>query len=371
MKTSKSDLDAAPCCPDLQRDGTCDRFDFVRVLQMPLLVPQLDRRVIVRLYLHFRIERCPGPLLLGDPAYSTTLLPGEKVRLFVMDRRNSFTFDSATRVAYRHQHMSEDQYYMRAVQTSFGLREAEQTGRATSSESQRQSSMSGEIDGGLLGDIFGGPSFSIQNSSFSRNAVSGYLNRQRSSFFSADSQAVAATRLTNSVSVGEVSTRTHVEGSSEEHFESSSREFSNPNRCHAVTYIFYRLNKQQTVTFSLVNIERDVLFGEDTFVGPNPDFHEQALEIVDRRLAELGIFTPDGEPDPNYMSRYYSQRVSSIPTPGIIVKGCLDECDMCEGALEKKYQLENEMFKKQIELLEKSQEYRCCPCENEVLTEEE
>ena len=52
----------------------------------------------------------------------------------------------------------------------------------------------------------------------------------------------------------------------------------------------------------------------------------------------------------------------------MIVKGCLDECDVCEPSLDREIQLdlerkqlENELLKKQIELLEKSQEYRCCP----------
>ena len=51
----------------------------------------------------------------------------------------------------------------------------------------------------------------------------------------------------------------------------------------------------------------------------------------------------------------------SLPTPGIIVKGCLDDCDVCEPLLKEKLQLENDLLRKQIELLEKSQEYRCCP----------
>lgn len=62
------------------------------------------------------------------------------------------------------------------------------------------------------------------------------------------------------------------------------------------------------------------------------------------------------------------ERVSSLPTPGMLVKGCLDSCDVCEPALEKEIQLDlerkqlqNELLKKQIALLEKSQEYRCCP----------
>ena len=56
------------------------------------------------------------------------------------------------------------------------------------------------------------------------------------------------------------------------------------------------------------------------------------------------------------------------PPPGILVKGCLDDCDVCEPTLMKGIELDlehkrlqNELLKKQIDLLEKSQEYRCCP----------
>jgi len=42
-----------------------------------------------------------------------------------------------------------------------------------------------------------------------------------------------------------------------------------------------------------------------------------------------------------------------------VIKGCLDECDICEPLLDR--ELENELLKKQIDLLDKSQEYRCCP----------
>jgi len=52
----------------------------------------------------------------------------------------------------------------------------------------------------------------------------------------------------------------------------------------------------------------------------------------------------------------------------VIVKGCLDTCSICEPEVEKKIQyeldrmdLENQLLKRQIDLLEKSQEYRCCP----------
>jgi hypothetical protein len=67
------------------------------------------------------------------------------------------------------------------------------------------------------------------------------------------------TRKAASVSVGEVQSRTHTESESEDHFESSSREFTNPNKCHAVTFFFYRINKTQTIAYKLEAIERRVI----------------------------------------------------------------------------------------------------------------
>jgi hypothetical protein len=57
----------------------------------------------------------------------------------------------------------------------------------------------------------------------------------------------------------------------------------------------------------------------------------------------------------------------------VIVKGCLDDCNTCEPALHRKIDLEleharlqNELLKRQIELLDKSQEYRCCADKEDV-----
>ena len=92
--------------------------------------------------------------------------------------------------------------------------------------------------------------------SHNNHSVADYLNQQKTHMQSSASQAVSATRKAHSVSIGEVSSRTHIEGESEDHFEASSREFSNYNKCHAVTYMFYRLNKKQKIKFELVSIER-------------------------------------------------------------------------------------------------------------------
>lgn len=50
------------------------------------------------------------------------------------------------------------------------------------------------------------------------------------------------------------------------------------------------------------------------------------------------------------------------------MRGCLDECSICEEGLQEEIKLEqerkrlqNEHLKRQIELMEKDQEHRCCP----------
>src|SRR5260370_14764395 len=67
-----------------------------------------------------------------------------------------------------------------------------------------------------------------------------------------------STRAAASTSIGEVQTRNHQQSESEDQYESASRTFTNPNHCHAVTFLFYRINKCQTVKFELVSIDRRV-----------------------------------------------------------------------------------------------------------------
>jgi hypothetical protein len=96
---------------------------------------------------------------------------------------------------------------------------------------------------------------------------------------------------------------------------------------------------------------------------------EQALAQIDKQLVNAGLLTAvGGQVKPEVVSQISFERHFCLPTPGVLVKGCLDDCDICEPALHEeievdleKKKLANELLKKQIELLEKSQEYRCCP----------
>lgn len=237
-------------------------------------------------------------------------------------------------------------------------------------------------------------------------------------------------RAASSTAVGEVQTRAHSEGESEDHHESSSREFKNPNRCHALTFLFYKLNKCQTIRWELVGIERHVVdpaapthtilndpppTGNVSVIpdairatskerltierqartsvaeagagiageriakfaatrifdgGPiPPELRQAALDAVDEQLMHEGLIdAPGGEASEQARRRLGWERTVTLPTAGVIVKGCLDDCDVCEPALDREIELdlerralENELLKKQIMLLDKAQEYRCCP----------
>jgi hypothetical protein len=420
-----------PCCPVLEPCETCDQLDIPYRLPFRPLVTAGDRRQVVpvEVTLLFRLTRCPGPLSLGDLIYSNTLLPGEKVRLFTSDRHTRFTFDSETKLSYRQETTSEESYYMAGM--AYAMSNLNLLDTTNSSSSFGSSSVSGGGSAGIDLGIFsiGG---SASASSYDAHSAS-TLSRRLSEHAESTSRHVeVGTRAASSVSVGEVATRTHQQGESEDQYESSSREFANPNHCHAITFFFYRINKCQTLRFELVSIDRRIddpaaptgvqlnpptrpatgvavlssavlatakerldvatrarasvaeeqgVAGATSaiaqgrlglqFVTQEPiptNLQQTALAQVDKDLIAEGLLDPSGQPNPGLVKKLSWERKVSLPTPGVLVKGCLDECTICEPELEKQIaldlarkDLENQLLKKQIDLLEKSQEYRCCP----------
>jgi hypothetical protein len=412
-----------PCCPEFPADPVCDVMDFHYRLKYPTQVINRDRRVIVEVIIHARFERCPGPLALGDLVYSTTLFPGEKVRLFTADRRTRFTYDASTQLAYRNQQTSEERFYASSVHdamTDISSRDSQSASSSNKGSARGHGETSGAIQSFLDGasvDVSG---------SWDSSSTSSFLRELSTHAQSSDRRAETATRTANSVSVGEVSTRSHAEGSTEDHYESASREFANPNRCRAITYYFYQINKTQTVRFKIVAIYRRVIdpaansvvrnnaFADDGGIEVIPNgvlatdpkrfelqrmaqsmksavnvagisangesgvrvesepipaaLREKALKSVDLDLMRQGLLREDGQVDTERVLELGFERTSSLPTPGLYVRSCLDTCDVCEPALDEEIaldlerrRLENELLKQRIALLDKHQDYRCCP----------
>jgi hypothetical protein len=429
-----------PCCPPLEANRSCDILDFHYRQVYQTLVVLGDRRqtVTVEVIIHARLERCPGPMELGDLVYSTTLLPGEKVRLFTTDRRTRFTFDSATRVSYRNEQTQEEHFYMSSM--SDFMSDVTVRDSARSTNTSRGSAQGHGETSGFFSSIFGSPSVDVSGS-YNAESTSDFLRELSQHAEASHHRSEMGARGASTVSVGEVQTRSHAEGESQDHFESSSREFANPNRCHAVTFFFYRINKTQIVKFTIETIERRVIdpavntkvtnnafvsrgdvavipngvlatdenrlrveeigrasvaaqanaeargsgaavavfaalppgaVGFPGFPAPEPleaAVRRQALRQVDEQLVQAKLLDAvGGKVSVETQKQFSFERRSSLPTPGLLVKGCLDECDICEPTLEREIELdlerkrlENERLKREIELMDQDQEHRCCP----------
>ena len=94
-----------------------------------------------------------------------------------------------------------------------------------------------------------------------------------------------------------------------------------------------------------------------------------AIKAVDDDLTSAGLLDDKtGEVSEEARRQFELEVQTSLPTPGLFVRGCLDDCNICEPSLQreirlnlKRKKLENRLLERQIELLEKHQDYRCCP----------
>jgi hypothetical protein len=411
-----SQAHGVPCCPQFAPNDICDVLDFHYRLTYPTVVEAegINRqKVPVEVKLHFRLTRCRGPLAIGDLLYTTTLLPGEKVRLFTSDRRSKFTFDTATKFGYRNSQSSEESFFMQ--QMSDSLFDVSSRDSATSSN-QSHAHVDGHGDAGI--DIFGLGGSANMSGNFDSNSLSTFLGEHSQHAESSFHAAEMGTRKAASTSIGESQSRTHTESESQDHYESASREFENKNQCQAVTFLFYQINKTQTVKYTLEAVELRVMMdtdprrdftrvdanpvglstgvgitsttvlateqgrrvkGEDPALG-TPDLpfdvapklsaalREAAIKQAQKELADAGLLEAGGKVSAAAKASYSFEKQSALPTPGVLVKASLDDCTACEPARRKQIELDlehqrlqNELLKKQIDLLDKSQEYRCCP----------
>lgn len=422
-----------PCCPELKPCAVCDTLNFTYRLPFRPVVTAANQRtpVPVEVTLHFRLTRCAGPLSLGDPVYTTTLLPGEQVKLASSDRHTRFSYDKETSLSYRNEATSEESFYAAGMAYGMSNLDALDTTHTDSSFSSDSVSGGGGAGINLFGIHIGG---SVAASSYDAQSASSFAHSLSRHSQSLQSHMEVSTHAAASTSIGEVATREHQQGESQDQYEAATRTFSNPNHCHALTFFFYRINKCQTVKFELVGIERHVadpaaptsavlnppkpatgvaihsnavlatakarldvaqralesvaverggnqinsfgssrLFTSSThFLREEPipmEIRQAALAMVDKELVKEGLLDkPDGVVSRSLQKELSWEREMTIPTPGVMVKGCLDDCDICEPEVQKKTQLElthldlqNQLLQRQIELLDKAQEYRCCP----------
>src|SRR5262245_49540146 len=204
------------CCPVLSKEVCCDVLDFRYRLPHRVQVNDATGRVnvvTVEVILHVRVTRCPGPLFLGDPIHTITLLPGEKVRLFTSDRRTRYTFDSSSKLSYRNEQLSEDRYFMAAMQSSMSDLSVTDKSHSSSSESGKWD-FHGDASGSI--GFFSVSADTNANGSHSAQSTSDFLRQLSTHATASAHQSVQATHASASLSIGEVSTRTHIESESQD-----------------------------------------------------------------------------------------------------------------------------------------------------------
>jgi hypothetical protein len=388
--TEKTPVGKVCCCPPLHPCESCDELDVRYRLPFRPVVQTQDgeQQLLVEVTLCFRLECCTGPLTLGDLLYTTTLLPGEKVRLLTSDRNSRFSFSADSEYSARQFTTSEQSFFLAGMADSMSKLDVLESGSQDSSF--RASAASGGHYAGLnLGFLdIGGYAAAA---SYDANAASVFARSLSQHAQSSSRKVEASVRAASSTSVAEVASRSHATEESADKYESASRVFCNPNRCHALTYLFYRIEKCQTLRFTLVAIERRVddpacptgirplaaVGGgpEAANVGNGPaqqpipaPVRDAALSKVDAALRAEGLLDAAGNCSAETVERLCWERTVRLPTPGVMVKCCLDDCDACEPARKKEIELElaakeldNRLLHRKVELLEQSQEYRCCP----------
>jgi hypothetical protein len=392
MITEKTPVSKVGCCPPLHPWQSCDELDVRYRIPFRPVVQTKDgeQQLLVEVTVCFRLECCSGPLILGDLLYSTTLLPGEKVRLLTSDRNSRFSFSSDSEYAARQFTTSEQSFFLSGMADSMSNLDVLRQGESQSLY-QASAASGGHYAGVDLGFLdIGGYAAAT---SYDASAASAFFNSLSEHAESSSRKVETSVRASTSTSVAEVASRTHAAGESEDKYESASREFSNQNRCHALTYLFYRIEKCQKLRFKLVAIERRVddpacptgihplsagsSAGADQTAnggnGPAPQpipaaVRAAGLAQVDADLRAEGLLDAAGNCSAETVERLSWERTVRLPTPGVMVKCCLDECDSCEPARKREIELElaakelnNRLLQRKVELLEQSQEYRCCP----------
>jgi hypothetical protein len=403
------------CCPEIKDDKVCESMNFRYVVPF-----QNEDKVKVEVVLHYEFQRCAGAIVMGEPIYSTTLMPGEKVQLFTSDRHSRWSYDSESNLAYHNETTSEESFFSAGFSKAISDLTINEEGVSESSYEESWSEGGGGASLNLgfikIGNGSGGGSYDVHSLKEFAHSLSRHAK-------TAAGYVASAVRAKSATTIGEVAKQKHAKGESESSFEATSRTFSNPNKCNTVTYLFHKLNKLQTIKFKLVAIERRVedpaaptganqTYRVDTRgqlrvipkgisatnkdrlgveerarasaanqINSNPELPEtpsdlkpisielrkKVLKQVDQDLQTAHLIDAEGNPTKKIVAQLSWEKTEYLPTSGVVIKGCLDECNTCEPTLKKEIELElarkalkNDLLLKQIALLELSQEYRCC-----------
>ncbi len=306
----------------------CQFFYEGRVFSIPITNDRnaLNVRVIYQHCLKLT-GRQQGPLL-----YTTTLLPGEKVRLYEFDRYR--------RVRSATQRVSVHSSFRQTVSSLSQTRRAVSATAYTDVLSQVRTAADASISvGGGLAGFFGAPKgsgsteFEAQTTVASGASVS-VASEQFTQLAITASQAVEAERSLVISSFEE-----------EENRSTTSRTLRNHNHCHAVTYYVRRVNELYEISTRIESVEWQLGNGGPWMsfddLDDLPDGARKILIEIARLLPRKGDVTIDS-------------RMITLPTDGTLYEAELAHCSSCEPVVEamQKVKLEKERLKARRDCLE-------------------
>ncbi len=278
-----------------------------------------DQRTQVRITYEHCLQllgRQQGPLL-----YSTTLIPGESVRLYEFDRyrRTRSETNRLSVLASFRQTVSALSQNRRSSSTSAYFN--------TLNETREASDASLSVGGGLAG-FFGAPSGTISDSSSSES--------RRAVGASASSVAESFSQLAVTASQSLEAERSIVVSTFEdaEHRESTQRTLKNENPCFAVTYFVRRVLEVYQVTTRVVAI--DWRLGTQTDFRPMEELTDAAANI--KKVVEAIL---KGGPKVGQEAR--DRRQITVPTDGTLYEAELAHCSSCDPMREAELHIELEL----------------------------
>ncbi len=412
MVKAGDDLNDMICPPrQWEREHICD----VSVLTYSFNIRVNNQ--LVETTLRYRVERCTEDYVLSDLVHSVTLFPGEEVFLSTRSRHSVARFTEDASVSASQSSRSSDRVWMEAFKSMATDFSENQSGASKASSHSEYSKTGVEGGGGvnlLFFSIGGGASHA--SGEFDASSSSSFFNQINQHLESSVHQTNQVTRDTMSVSLTQVNSHRVSTAEQREELEVSTRKFSNENMCHTVTHYFYQIAKRQRIKITLEGRTFRVLnrfastavkmkpfqmsiannarldFANATTPANNPnavgiaelrDFTGQTVNTdlsMLQRVASVPYETFQREEKERQaaiqaveklldgdLKEYNHESVSLVPTEALYVESELGNCIVCEPAMLAKHEyelermrLENELLEKQISLLDKHKDYRCC-----------
>jgi hypothetical protein len=293
-----------------------------------------------------------------------------------------------------------------------------------------QTSASGGGGFNLLGIINIGGGAAHSSGEFDASSSTDFFNHLNQHLESTLHQTNQVARDTMSVSLTEINSHRESTEEKNDELKVSTRRFKNINECHTVTHYFYQIAKRQRVKISLIDrtcrpLNRfantavkmkavDMSLASNLKVDPAAaginDAARTAIMLAAQPFSSGTQFVAFDQPvtaDQRVLQRaaavpyatfveeekgrnaalakvgemlaaqppikFEFESIDIIPTEALYVESELGPCDLCEPyvmAKEKleleRLELENKKLAREIEILDKYKDYRCCDDEDEV-----